>query len=412
MSSTPITIPRCTQSEPWFDRAHNSFLDWLIAGGIFGLLAYISLYVVMVTLIWKSKLELREKCAFIGLTVGLIVNGMFTFDVLASYVGLFSVLAFIETIKNRNNILESGHKNRSEFQLPISQSSSSLKYVALSIYAIIFLVFMVYEFNIRPGMAAYYGNSALDTCSYQDPSIDLFQKALGVNTYTANQDIREQLFSCTDIIISNPDVATTTKLAFYDMSVNQIQKQITDSPKDPRAYAVAGSFFDQIGQFLQAEGFMVKAHELMPAKETISIELSLNYLYQNKTAEALPILQELYQTIPDYGPVRPAYAIALLISGNDSTAQQVLADDPRTLALARSYISSGKTVQAITLIQDFIPQSGDPNTLLQRARVLYASGDVSGSIAVLRQIEDSYPQFKVQVDTAIKQAEGSSTTSQ
>ena len=219
--------PLMYNQEPWFDRAHDSFLDWFVAGGILGLLAYISLYVVMVTLIWKSKLELREKCAFIGLTVGLIVNGMFTFDVLASYVGLFSVLAFIETIKNRNNILESGHKNRSEFQLPISQSSSSLKYVALSIYAIIFLVFMVYEFNIRPGMAAYYGNSALDTCSYQDPSIDLFQKALGVNTYTANQDIREQLFSCTDIIISNPDVATTTKLAFYDMSVNQIQKQIT-----------------------------------------------------------------------------------------------------------------------------------------------------------------------------------------
>jgi hypothetical protein len=87
-------------------------------------------------------------------------------------------------------------------------------------------------------------------------------------------------------------------------------------------------------------------------------------------------------------------------------AQLVLADDPRTLALARSYIKSGKTVQAITMIQDFIPQGGDPNTLLQRARVLYASGDVSGSIAVLRQIEGMYPQFKVQVDAAIAQAEG------
>jgi len=255
-------------------------------------------------------------------------------------------------------------------------------------------------------MAAYYGSEASDTCSNQYPRLDLFQKALGVNTYTANQDVREQLLSCTDIIIANPGVATTTKLAFYDMSVGQIQKEIADAPKDPRAFTDAGSFFDQIGQFSQALGFLVEAHKLMPAKETIAIELSLNYLYQGKTALALPLLQQLYQTIPDYGPVRPAYAVALLISGNDPLAQLVLADDPRTLALARSYIKSGKTVQAITMIQDFIPQGGDPNTLLQRARVLYASGDVSGSIAVLRQIEGMYPQFKVQVDAAIAQAEG------
>ncbi len=117
------------------------------------------------------------------LTVGLIVNGMFTFDVLASYVGLFSVLAFIETIKNRNNILESGHKktrcrnSNYQYHNHLRLLRNMLRFQFMPLF---FLVFIVYEFNIRPGMAAYYGNSALDTCSYQDPSIDLFQKALGV----------------------------------------------------------------------------------------------------------------------------------------------------------------------------------------------------------------------------------------
>ncbi len=402
--------PSMYGQEPWFDRAHNGFLDWLIAGGILGLLVYVSLYVFLIINIWKSSLGFSEKCAFTGLVVGLIVNAMFTFDVLANYVGLFMALAFFETDKKGREapaIEQMVQPISSQSSAP--QSPSVPKYVALSVYAVVFLVFMVYEFNWRPIIVASYGNAALDTCSYQYPRLDLFEKAFNVDTYVANQDVRENFHSCTDIIISNPSVATTTKQAFYNISVNQIQKEINDAPNDPRSYTDAGSFFDQIGRFSQAEPFLVKARELMPGKETISIELVLNYLYQGKVSQALPILSQLYQTSPDYGPVKPAYGIALLISKDALLASKVLSDDPRTLALARSYIFSGNAVRAITLIQDFIPQSGDPNTLLQRARVLYASGDVSGSIAVLRQIEGMYPQFKVQVDAAINQAEGSTT---
>jgi O-antigen ligase len=36
--------PAMYAQEPWFDRTHNVILDWLIAGGILGLLAYLSLY--------------------------------------------------------------------------------------------------------------------------------------------------------------------------------------------------------------------------------------------------------------------------------------------------------------------------------------------------------------------------------
>jgi hypothetical protein len=44
--------PELWSQEPWFDRAHNIFLDWLIAGGILGLLGYLSLYVFMLYLVW------------------------------------------------------------------------------------------------------------------------------------------------------------------------------------------------------------------------------------------------------------------------------------------------------------------------------------------------------------------------
>ena len=34
--------PKMYQQEPWFDRSHNVFFDWLVSGGILALLAYLS----------------------------------------------------------------------------------------------------------------------------------------------------------------------------------------------------------------------------------------------------------------------------------------------------------------------------------------------------------------------------------
>ena len=36
--------PRMYKQEPWFDRAHNVFFDWFVAGGVLGLVAYLALY--------------------------------------------------------------------------------------------------------------------------------------------------------------------------------------------------------------------------------------------------------------------------------------------------------------------------------------------------------------------------------
>ncbi|MCX6701622.1 MAG: O-antigen ligase family protein [Candidatus Zambryskibacteria bacterium] len=41
--------------EEWFDRTHDLVLDWLIAGGIIGFLAYVSMYVAFFYYIWRKK---------------------------------------------------------------------------------------------------------------------------------------------------------------------------------------------------------------------------------------------------------------------------------------------------------------------------------------------------------------------
>src|SRR3989338_1800558 len=47
--------PNMWAQEQWFDRTHNIFFDWLIAGGLFGLLAYLSLFCALLFYLWRGK---------------------------------------------------------------------------------------------------------------------------------------------------------------------------------------------------------------------------------------------------------------------------------------------------------------------------------------------------------------------
>ena len=52
--------PNIYDQEQWFDRAHNVFFDWLIAGGILGLLSYLALFVTAIFAIWRSRAHEKD----------------------------------------------------------------------------------------------------------------------------------------------------------------------------------------------------------------------------------------------------------------------------------------------------------------------------------------------------------------
>jgi len=55
-------VEKLYDAEDWYDRVHNNFLDWLIFGGILGLLSYCALFVIPLYLIWKrSSFDILEK---------------------------------------------------------------------------------------------------------------------------------------------------------------------------------------------------------------------------------------------------------------------------------------------------------------------------------------------------------------
>ncbi|MDO8583551.1 MAG: O-antigen ligase family protein, partial [bacterium] len=109
--------PKMYNQEPWFDRSHDVFFDWLIAGGALGLLTYLSLFGAALYYLWLIPLRgtpdpaLRglgfkrprhftviESGVLTGMLAGYFVHNIFVFDNLTSYLLFFAFLGYLHTL--------------------------------------------------------------------------------------------------------------------------------------------------------------------------------------------------------------------------------------------------------------------------------------------------------------------------
>jgi O-antigen ligase/Flp pilus assembly protein TadD len=394
--------PEMYGQEQWFDRAHSVFLDWLVASGFIGLVAYLALYVLFLFAVWKSPLGIKEKSIFTGLLVAYAIHNVFVFDNLASYVLFFAMLGFVSSFKEGQSIKWLG-KN------PVSNDVA--EYVVAPI-VIVLLLATVYFFNVRVIQANTRLISALRSCANSQqpgiyPDATLFDRALKVNAYVANQEIREQILSCTSNVISNQQIPGPTKQAYFSLAMREVQAQITATPKDARIYTLAGSLMNQIGQMDQARQFLEKAHELSPDKQSIIFELASDYLNSGDTEKGVALLKQAYESAPDFSQARSMYAIALVVDNKEALAREMFDNDLtifETLQMAGVYSSLKKYDKAITVYKKLIADNpSDVNIRAQLAQTQYSAGMISAAIATLRSIEKDNPELKEQIDATIKE---------
>ena len=389
--------PQMYGQEQWFDRAHSVFIDWFVASGFVGLLAYLALYILSIIMIWKSDISIAKKSILIGLMVAYAINNLAVFDSLASYVFFFAVLAFVNSLKKGTDIKVLGVN-------PIR--NDAVEYIVAPI-TIILLVGVIYMFNVRPLQANLRLISALQACSSGKPDAALFESALAVNAYVANQEIREQLLSCSGQVISSQQAPNQLKQQFFALASSEIQAQIKATPKDVRAYALGGSFLNDIGAADQALPLLEKARELGPTKQSILISLAQDYLSLGKNDEAVPLLKQAYESATENSQAKYAYAVGLVVSGKDSDARKMFNDDPtifETSQMARVYSSLKQYQKAIDIYKKLLIASPkDVDLLGALAQTQFTAGMKSAAVKTLQSIVLDHPEYKTQIDGAIKQ---------
>lgn len=284
--------PEMYKLEPWFDRAHNIFLDWAVAGGILGLISYLILYIVLMLYIWKHDVGFShtEKSIFTGLVTAYFFHNFFVFDHLISYILFFSLLSYIHYRKSGEVV----------FSKQII-SETKLKIIAVPIVSIL-LVLALYFVNVKPIIANITLINALESVQAQD-KIDVTSAKFLEKSYNATRlgrpEVVEQIAAYSSAILSS-NISMDDKNAYFNFAKTAVLKQVEDSKRDARYELLTGGFFYSLGLFDDALAHFVRAKELMPGKQMIYLEIAKTYYQKGEIQKTIDTLRYVGEISPDH----------------------------------------------------------------------------------------------------------------
>ena len=290
--------PEMYRLEPWFDRAHNIFLDWAVAGGILGLLSYLLLYVALLYSIWRparrpdggrsTNLTHTEKSILTGLIAAYFFHNFFVFDHLISYILFFSLLSYLH------------YRNGSELTSKGVITKVQVRNIALPAVSIL-LALSLYFVNIKPITANVFLIEALK--SLQTPgetlkAIQYFKKAYNT-TRLGRPEIVEHLAANTVTVLTS-DISMEEKNAYFSFAKDAVLKQAEDLSEDARYQFITGSFLSTVGSLDDALIYLERASRLMPGKQMIYLEIANAFLNKGEKEKAIDVLKYVGEISPDH----------------------------------------------------------------------------------------------------------------
>ena len=388
--------------EQWFDRAHNLFFDWLIAGGVLGLLSLLSLYILPLYYLWRkqSQFSPSEKSLLSGLFAGYFLYNLTVFDNITSYILFAFILAWFNSsvgvvpsgLAKKIDSLDYGTKNR----------------VLIPLIAVL-MVFILYKVNVPAMLASSELIGAMSSLP-EGPSANLehYKKALSYESF-GDSEIREQLSQAAIKSLSIDSVDQKMKESFFELAQTEILKQLERTPEDARYFLFAGSLFSGFGRSDEAIKHLTKAHELSPEKQTIMFSLASAYLGKGDYDKALGTLKEAFELDTTFSEARRLYGLVLVYAKQNAKAEELLAPlpvesilgDPRFL---QAYFANGDFGRALESINFLI--KNDPGNIqyyFSRAAIEYKMGRISAAIADLNKAAEINPAAKSQVESLIKE---------
>jgi len=327
--------PVMWNQEPWFDRSHYVFFDWLIAGGLLGLLAYLALFGSSILTIWtvgRRHFSVIERSILTGMLAGYFFHNLFVFDNLTSYILFFGVLAYMHTLSvggasaaldaekgsaQKQNSNQKKKKHGEEWEIGDLALVTGL--VAIGISG------MIYYVNMRNIDANRALINALRNPVVQGPNnttVIALEEVVNRPLF-GRSEAREQLgqlaFQALD---PRADVNLRNKV--YDLAAKNFEDELARDPDNLRYRSFLASLYARYGKYPEAEGQFKEALALSPKRQAVYLEQGTMYLGMGKTDEAAKSFKTAYDlgAQPDG---RIYYGIALIYGKHFDEAENVLA---------------------------------------------------------------------------------------
>ncbi len=306
--------PKMYAQEQWFDRTHNVFFDWLIAGGFLGLISYLAIFAMALWLLWKrNEFALWEKAVFSGLITAYFIHNFFVFDNLTSYILIAIVLSYIHI------------KSAKEIPMFANAKMDMEKLTAYSYIPLILIPIMLWTVNAN----GYFENKALllNLMNSQNPQAtpDMimtgFKDAISYNSF-GNKEAREQILSVAPRFMTQ-SVPQEKRIEWYNFAVAESQKQFAQD-NDPRTLIILGGFYASLGAYDNSIQTFEQANELFPNKPTLLVTLARIYSANKNDVKAKEILNKVIGMVPEFGGAKVALAEVFTKEGDLKSAKEIL----------------------------------------------------------------------------------------
>lgn len=382
------------RQEPWFDRAHNVVLDWLIAGGVIGMLLYLSLYVVLLYYLWRpgSSFALNERALLTGLLAAYAFHNIFVFDNLLSYVLFMLVFSYITV--------------RAQASAPTSVGKEVLAPEVAAPIAIVFFALVVYFMNAS-GYA-----SATGIIQGLSPHQEGIQKNLqyfveaGGRRGLGYQEVGEQFLQFA-LQVKGVNVGDQ---AFQSSVVSASRKTfegvLTQAPDDARLLVFYGSFLRQVGDTSAARTYIEKAHALSPEKQSILLEYGLLEMTEGKYDAAAQHFERVYNSADQYARVHVLLANTYLMAGRKDEARALYSkyfgdEYPEDTSVASAYLRAGEYGHAVRIAELIAEHNPEPASYQFLAGIYLEGKERDKAIAVLERAKQLDPRFAQEADLYI-----------
>lgn len=308
--------PMMYKQEPWFDRAHNVFVDWLIAGGALGLLAYLFLFGAGVYVLWKTTLSLPEKALLTGLFAAYFVHNIFVFDNLVSYIYFGMLLAYI-------------HASHIRAKMPDAPTGSAQSVIRPEIVigaGAVCAIALIYFVNV-PSIVR--SQTLIDALSLDyrgaDPHTVLaqYENVLVQKQGVGLEEAKEQLVqSAIKAYDAAPDDLGTT--ALISRAEAEIRASVAADPGNTRPLYFLAHLLVYTGR--EAEGIEVlrQALTINSGRQNFLYEIGQAYLKLGDVEQSIAAYKEAYDAEPENDTAFANHAGMLIGGGRKAEGEALL----------------------------------------------------------------------------------------
>lgn len=378
--------PSLYKQEPWFDRVHNTYLDWLVAGGVPALALFLMLLALTLFAILRAPGWSRaERAILAGALIAYAVQAIVVFDNLFSYIPLVMLLAMAHA--------QSARPLRRLDTLP--EAGSTAPFVASGI--VVATIATLWVVNVPHIRAAGHLVYAITPRQDVTESLGYFKAALADKSF-ASQEIREQLAQFASATAASAAVPDQIKEETAALAVAEMAKEVEKVQNDARLRMQYTLALEAAGLKEEALAQVAKAIELSPRKQVLRVSYGYKLIELGHIEEGREALLTAYRLDPSFEDVAISSAAGIILSGDVVGGKALLVEavgttTPHSPALFYAYYQTKQWNELVAVGRAAVTASnGSAEARYRLAQALAAAGRFNESRVEIEQTMEAFPE--------------------